>query len=49
MIYLSVSIVLGCALLNKIACKWIAESRNEIARVRAEIARIEFENCPVKY
>lgn len=44
MIYLSISIVLACAVLNKIACKWIAESRAEIARVRAEIARIEYEN-----
>lgn len=44
MICLSLTVILGCALLNKIACKWIAESRKEIARVSAEIARIEYEN-----
>lgn len=44
MIYVSLLIVAACAYLNKKACSWYRESAAKIARVKAEIARIEYEN-----
>lgn len=47
--YLCLTIVLLCACLHRIAYRWIAESRAEIARVKREIRRVEHEKCPVNY